>query len=365
MVLERVSKSFGEVMVLEELFLEVEKGEFLSLLAPSGCGKTTILRLIAGLLEPDGGTISIGGRVVFSAEKRYCLPAEEREVSMVFQSYALWPHMRVGDNVAYPLKIKNLPRADAGRSVENMLALVGLAGMGNRYPHQLSGGQQQRVALARALVSSPKILLLDEPLSNLDAKLREKMRTELKEIQERVGATIIYVTHDQIEALAMSDRVAVINKGKIQQVATPAQIYGNPVNIFVAEFVGNSNILAAVVGEKNGHQAKIQLARGPRNSFLSMSIPAGVGAGSEVKVVIQPENLLLKYPNGEKGGGEEENGIGSLSGLIVRRQFRGREIEYLVKAGDETLRVLGSGKEPFQAGDTIMIEISEGLVLPN
>jgi len=201
LVLSRINKSFGPAPVLRDFSLEVAAGEFLSLLGPSGCGKTTALRIIAGLLQPDSGSITIGGRYVYQAEQGYNLPPEERQVGMVFQSYALWPHMRVGENIAYPLKLRRYPRQEVQERVTKILDLVDLAGLEERYPHQLSGGQQQRVALARALVAEPLVLLLDEPLSNLDARLRERMRLELKDIQKRVGATIIYVTHDQLEAL--------------------------------------------------------------------------------------------------------------------------------------------------------------------
>ena len=350
LVLEGVSKTFERAPVLEGLFLEVAKGEFLSLLGPSGCGKTTALRLIAGLLEPDTGNIAIGGRYVCQAGRGYSLPPEERQVGMVFQSYALWPHMRIRENVAYPLKLKGYSRKEIEERVQKMLALVDLQGLEDRYPHQLSGGQQQRVALARALIPEPLVLLLDEPLSNLDAKLREKMRLEIKDIQERVGATIIYVTHDQVEALTMSDRIAILCRGRLQQLDTPVAIYKRPANTFVADFVGSSNLLSARVINMDG---RLLLLNGHSGAFLQLSLPAGVTSGQEVKVALRPEALLLKPWRGD----------GGLQGRVLRSFYRGREVEYFVAIGNQTLRVLMPGKLDCGPGQEVEVEVKEGLVL--
>lgn len=231
-----VTKSFGNVKVLQEFNQKFEDGEFITLLGPSGCGKTTMLRLIAGFEKPSSGEIYIGDKLV-SSEKEF-LPPEKRGIGMVFQSYAVWPHMNVFDNIAYPLKIQKISKNEIEERVNQVLKIVHLEQYKDRFPSELSGGQQQRVALGRALVAQPEILLLDEPLSNLDAKLREEMRYEIKEITKKLKITVIYVTHDQIEAMTMSDRIVLINKGEVQQVAPPQEIYSKPKNMFVANFVG-------------------------------------------------------------------------------------------------------------------------------
>ena len=230
-----VTKSFGDVQVLQEFSQKFEDGEFITLLGPSGCGKTTMLRLIAGFEKPTSGEIYIGDRPV-SGKDNFVSP-EKREIGMVFQSYAVWPHMNVYDNIAYPLKIKKTSKKEIDERVNQALKTVHLEQYKDRFPSELSGGQQQRVALGRALVAHPEILLLDEPLSNLDAKLREEMRYEIKEITKKLKITVIYVTHDQIEAMTMSDRIVLINKGEVQQVGTPQEIYSRPKNVFVANFV--------------------------------------------------------------------------------------------------------------------------------
>ena len=234
--IKNLTKSFGSSQVLKEFNEVFRDGEFVTLLGPSGCGKTTMLRMIAGFEIPTTGEIWIDDKLV-SGGKTF-IPPEKRSVGMVFQSYAVWPHMNVFDNVAYPLTIKKVPKAEIKKSVEHVLEIVHLSQYAERFPNQLSGGQQQRVALARALVAAPKLLLLDEPLSNLDAKLRESMRFEIKEIQRQLGITVVYVTHDQTEAMAMSDRIFLINRGVVQQSGTPQQIYNEPANQFVADFLG-------------------------------------------------------------------------------------------------------------------------------
>jgi len=233
----KVSKYFGDVAAVDEIDLEIKPGEFFSLLGPSGSGKTTSLRMIAGFDQPTRGNIYLFGRDVSH------LPPYERPVNTVFQDYALFPHMNVGENIAYGLMIKRVPKKEQTERVQKMLALVQLEGMEKRKPSQLSGGQRQRVALARALINNPKVLLLDEPLGALDLKLRQQMQVELKALQQRLGITFIFVTHDQEEALTMSDRIAVFSQGRIQQIGTPAEMYENPANEFVAGFVGTSNLL--------------------------------------------------------------------------------------------------------------------------
>ena len=243
--IDHVTKSFGDVKVLKEFTEEFKDGEFITFLGPSGCGKTTMLRIIAGFEKPTTGEIRIDGKVVSS--KDVFVPPEKRGIGMVFQSYAVWPHMNVFDNVAYPLKIQKVPKAQIKEKVSEILEIVHLSQYANRMPSQLSGGQQQRVALGRALIGEPKLLLLDEPLSNLDAKLRESMRYEIKEIQRKLKITVVYVTHDQVEAMTMSDRVFVINRGVVQQVGSPIEIYRRPKNQFIADFVGKVNFIKGAV----------------------------------------------------------------------------------------------------------------------
>jgi putative spermidine/putrescine transport system ATP-binding protein len=240
----RVSRHFGEVRAVDDVSFEVRDGEFFAMLGPSGSGKTTCLRLIAGFEEPDGGAIALHGRSVLG------VPPYDRHVNTVFQDYALFPHMNVIDNVAYGLMVRGVARAERYRRAEEMLELVALGGLGGRRPAALSGGQRQRVALARALINQPEVLLLDEPLGALDLKLRQQMQTELKALQRKVGITFVYVTHDQEEALGMSDRVAVFNHGRIEQVGTPEQVYEHPETAFVAGFVGASNIVDAAAAER-------------------------------------------------------------------------------------------------------------------
>ena len=241
--IEHVFKRFGPVTAVNDFNLTVEDGEFVSILGPSGCGKTTSLRMIAGFEKATEGEIYIGDHCVSSSSQNKFVPPENRDIGMVFQSYAVWPHMTVVENVAYPLKIQKVPKEERLKRVNEMLELVHLGEYGHRYPHQLSGGQQQRVALARALVAQPGLLLLDEPLSNLDAKLRESMRFEILSIQKALGITVVYVTHDQGEAMAMSDRVVVMSKGVVQQIGAPHEIYTNPANKMVADFIGLVNFM--------------------------------------------------------------------------------------------------------------------------
>src|SRR5262247_2232372 len=246
--LRGLPKSFGansEVAAVSDITLDISDNSFVTLLGPSGCGKTTTLRLIAGYLVPDAGTIEVDGRTVSSASS--VVSPEARGMGMVFQNYAIWPHKTVFENVVFGLKLRKVPAADAKKKVTDALALVNLAGLEQRYPNELSGGQQQRVALARSLVVEPEILLLDEPLSNLDAKLRERMRGELKQLQRRTGITFVYVTHDQAEALALSDKIAVIHGGRLMQFGTPREVYGRPASRVVADFMGLVNLLPATV----------------------------------------------------------------------------------------------------------------------
>ena len=242
-----LTKRFSDVAAVDDLDLTIEHGEFLTLLGPSGCGKTTTLRCLAGLEEPSDGEIWIGEDLVASPSQRLAIPPNKRGAGMVFQSYALWPHMTVRANVAYPLRVARMPKADMHARVDELLEALGLAGLGDRLANELSGGQQQRVALARAMANHPRLLLFDEPLSNLDAKMRTDVRSEIRHLHDRTGTTSLYVTHDQEEAMVLSDRIVVMNHGKVQQVGTPREVYATPANAFVADFVGFENICSATV----------------------------------------------------------------------------------------------------------------------
>lgn len=281
--LRKVSKHFGEVEAVHQVSLQIRDGEFFSLLGPSGCGKTTTLRMIAGFERPTEGEIYIKG------ERMNDVPPFHRPVNTVFQHYALFPHMTVFENVAFGLEMKRLPRDEIRRRVEEALRLVRLSGLENRYPHQLSGGQQQRVALARALVNRPAVLLLDEPLGALDLKLRKEMQLELKTLQHQIGITFIYVTHDQEEAMTMSDRIAVMNQGRVLQVGTPVEIYEHPATRFVADFIGETNFLDGRVVDLEGGMARVEI-----EGFPVFAAPSGaIHRGQTVTVAIRPERIHL------------------------------------------------------------------------
>ena len=304
----------SDMAALSQLDLEIGDHQFVTLLGPSGCGKTTTLRLIAGYLTPDAGTIHVNGKLLSSRDG--VVSPESRGMGMVFQNYAVWPHKTVYENVAFGLKLRKLPSAEMKAKVERMLGLVNLAGLEGRLPNELSGGQQQRVALARSLVVEPDILLLDEPLSNLDAKLRERMRTELKDLQRRTGITFIYVTHDQAEALALSDQIAVMHAGKLQQYGTPFEVYARPANRTVADFMGLVNILCAEVVD-GGH------VRIGADGVLAMELPPWAKPGMAADIAVRPENVHLDLA----GVGAP----GTLTGSVTKRTFLGNIVENLVR----------------------------------
>ncbi len=241
--IRNLNKSYEDNLVVNNFTIDIKDGEFITFLGPSGCGKTTNLRMIAGFIKPSSGEIRIGKEIISNPEKNIFVPPEDRQLGMVFQSYAIWPHMNVFGNISYPLKIRKVPKNEIKKKVEEILELVKMRDLISRFPHELSGGQQQRVALARALIIKPEVLLLDEPLSNLDAKLREDMRIELKELQRETGVTIIFVTHDQMEAMVLSDRIVVMEKGHVHQIDTPENIYQRPSDYFVADFIGMANFI--------------------------------------------------------------------------------------------------------------------------
>jgi iron(III) transport system ATP-binding protein len=343
-----LTKRFGSggsaVAAVAGLDLEIKDNHFVTLLGPSGCGKTTTLRLIAGYISPDAGTIAVAGKLMSSAET--VVPPQARGMGMVFQNYAVWPHKTVFQNVVFGLRLRRLPRAEARRKVEEMLALVNLGGLGGRYPAELSGGQQQRVALARSLVVEPGILLLDEPLSNLDAKLRERMRSELKELQRRTGITFVYVTHDQGEALALSDQVAVMSGGRLQQYGTPFEVYARPANRMVADFMGLVNLLPGRIRDMKSGIATVELAED-----LVVAIPRAeaLAVGGRVDVVIRPENIRLIAP--------PELLSGAL-GTVTSHAFLGNLSEYrMALRSGPLLRVQTHPRQLLEVGTTVAIEI--------
>jgi ABC-type Fe3+/spermidine/putrescine transport system ATPase subunit len=281
--LRNLTKRFGSTTAVDDATLDIADGELFTLLGPSGCGKTTLLRLVAGFYAPDGGDIRFGERRVDG------LPPYQRNIGMVFQNYALWPHMTVRANITYGLRLRRLPAEEIARRLENGLRQVNLTGLEHRYPGQLSGGQQQRVALARALVLNPDILLLDEPLSNLDAKIRLQVRSEIRRLQQALHITTVYVTHDQEEALSLSDRIAVMRDGRIQQVADPKTLYERPANRFVADFVGTNNLIAGVCTERGAGGVLVQTPLG----VIHGRSEDGITAGTRCVLAVRPENLTL------------------------------------------------------------------------
>ena len=339
-----LTKQFGEAAAVDDLHLEIADGEFVALLGPSGCGKTTTLRLLAGFLRPDGGEIRVDGAVISSAST--VVPPERRNMSMIFQSYAVWPHMTVAQNVAYGLKFKKLAKADVERKVATVLQLVRLDPFAERYSAELSGGQQQRVALARALVVEPSILLMDEPLSNLDANLREEMRFEIRRLHEEFKITTVYVTHDQAEAMATADRIAVLDRGRLVQVGSPAEIFDRPKTRFVAEFVGKANILTGRV-EPNG---QLRLADG---AVIRLADGAGLAPSSEASVCLRPHNLKLVTEDSAVRNLMDQ-GYNLFAGTVIRSIYFGDSVDYTIElASGSPLRVIAPASQRFVSGQSI------------
>jgi iron(III) transport system ATP-binding protein len=334
--LDRLGKAFGAETAVREVSLAVKRGEFVTLLGPSGCGKTTTLRCIAGLERPSAGEIRIDGAVVASPERGIYLYPEERAIGMVFQSYAVWPHMTVFDNVAYGLRVRRLPAQIIKARTMRTLELVGLAPLAQRYATKLSGGQRQRVALARAIVYEPKVVLFDEPLSNLDAKLREQMRIELVRLQHEVGITSIYVTHDQAEALVMSDRVVVMDRGAIQQIGDPHTIYARPANAFVASFIGATNFMDGVVLGRKGAFCQLEIAPGEGRAPLRVAAVGGDGAvaGQRLVLSLRPEDIALhlRQPSEPSAGN-------LLEGEVIDTIYLGNFLDCRVRVGAYELAI--------------------------
>ncbi|HXV84829.1 MAG TPA: ABC transporter ATP-binding protein [Candidatus Binatia bacterium] len=340
-----LTKKFTGLAAVDDLQLEIKDSEFVSLLGPSGCGKTTTLRLVAGFLQPDAGEIRVNDQVISSAST--LIPPERRHMSMIFQSYAIWPHMTVFQNVAYGLKFKKITSREVEEKTDRLLRVVHLESLKARYPAELSGGQQQRVALARALVVEPEILLLDEPLSNLDANLREEMRFEIRRLHEEFQITTIYVTHDQAEAMVTSDRIVVLNKGRIVQVGTPSEIFDQPRTRFVAEFIGKTNILAGrLEGGKTvslGPDFRIAVANGSLPDF-----------GAEVSVCIRPHNIALTADEAEARA-IANRGFNLFSGVLERRIYFGDAVDYAITLTlpPVSLRVVTPPSRQFDKGQRV------------
>jgi len=324
-------KKFGDVTVLQQNTFTIRDGEFFTLLGPSGCGKSTTLNCIAGLEEPTGGTIAVDDTVFVDKDKKIFLQPEERNLGMVFQSYALWPHMTIEANLAMPLKIRKVSKDEASALINDALQKVGLDHLKDRYPHQLSGGQQQRVALARALVYSPRVLLLDEPLSNLDAKLREQARAWLKRLQADLGITTVYVTHDQDEALALSDRIAVMTGGHMLQIGSPAEIYETPAVPEVAAFVGRCNFLIAKVEEQIGDRVRATLDCS--GDLVEVDTTQRVSSGDKVTIAVRPERLEV-VPAGTTAPGNV------LATSVLTSSYVGSRYEYDLKLGNHVVQAL-------------------------
>lgn len=342
--LKSVTLTYGPFVAVKNVDLAIEKGSFVTLLGPSGCGKTTILRSIAGLVTPTSGEIVVAGRLIND------VPIYKRNIGLVFQNYALFPHKTVADNIAFGLKYRDVPKAEIARKVKRALDMVRLPGVEKKLPSQLSGGQQQRIALARAIVIEPDVLLLDEPLSALDANLREEMRTELKIIQREVGITTIFVTHDQEEALAMSDRIVVMNHGLIEQNGTPEEVYRTPASKFVASFLGQSNLIAGTIAANTKGKAKITLDTG---ATIEAKAPASARKGSNVTLVVRAQRIEV--------GKKPAAGDNRLKGKIAATSYLGGTAIYIIEA--EGLKLQANTiieDQVFREGDAVDVSFAPG-----
>lgn len=333
--IDNLTKSFKSTKgtittVLKEISFSIEKGTIFTLLGPSGCGKSTTLRSIAGLERPDSGAIYLGDEVVYSSDKGVYIPPEKRQLGMVFQSYAIWPHMTVGQNVSYALENHKVPKKEIDERVKATLAKVGMEEYENRLSTHLSGGQQQRVALARALVTQPRVLLLDEPLSNLDAKLREQMRHELKRIQQEFNLTSVYVTHDQEEALALSDKIALMLEGEIIEVGAPVELFESPKHRFTASFIGISNFVTSNKIDTVKNEGKL-VVENPYGRFKAKDLTSNAGKGMDLS--FRPHNLTLHL---EK---PQDDSLNVGKGTVTNLLFLGENLEFLLNAGDQKIRV--------------------------
>lgn len=349
--LSSLTKSFGALVAVNNLDLDLEQGELVAFLGPSGCGKTTTLRMIAGFERADSGEIYLGGREVTN------LPPERRDAGMVFQNYALFPHLSVFENVAFGLKMRKIRKLEIRNRVADILEKVQLTGMEDRLPRQLSGGQQQRTALARALVFSPTVLLLDEPLANLDAKLREEMRFYIRHLQQEFGITTVYVTHDQAEALVLADRVAVMKGGVLQQIDKPEEIYRKPSNAWVAAFVGIANLIPGKIVERSGEVMVVDTAVGPLRGVADSPLDPGTG----VRVNVRPESLRLQKRDAaaSEGDHDEPLAVNRLAGVVTDRAYLGNLADYRVRVGpDISFRVQAEPYPVFHPEDEVVLSFT-------
>jgi len=344
---QNLVKWFGNDRAVDDISFGIPKGSFLTLLGPSGCGKTTTLMSIAGLHSIDGGRIRVGDAIFTSPKEGLFMPPEKRDIGMVFQSYAIWPHMTVAQNVAYPLEIRNVERSEIDDRVAAVLKLVGLTDWANSLATNLSGGQQQRASLARAIVSNPRLLLFDEPLSNLDLKLRETMRVELKRIQSEVGITSIYVTHDQSEALVMSDEIIVMSKGKIEQRGGPVEIYSKPVNEYVSNFIGVANLMKGKVLEASDGKGRVEVEQGGQKITVSCMIGPGIGAGDDAVLSVRPENVHAV---------RENSADVKLEGEVTLAIFLGSYVDCRVQWGDFEWKVIAHPRARLRAGEKVYLQ---------
>jgi iron(III) transport system ATP-binding protein len=349
--MEQLTCTFGSYTAVERLDLDIATGEFVSLLGPSGCGKTTTLRMIAGFAQPTGGTIRLDGEVISSPQ--WVLPPEKRQMSMIFQSYAIWPNMTVAENVAFGLRLRRMDRETIRRKTDEVLATVRLGPLAERYPAELSGGQQQRVALARAVVIEPRVLLLDEPLSNLDASLREEMRFEIRRLHDRFHFTTVYVTHDQGEAMVTSDRIAVMNGGHIEQIDAPFEIYTRPRTRFVASFIGRTNLIE---GECDGQHVRFGKFGLPRGMFDD----DGAALAGNVVFSVRPQSIGLHATPPASGN------ACLVPGRLVERAFLGESWDYVVSPANDELRLKVSAlpHQVFAVGDDVWLEFNPRQMAP-
>jgi iron(III) transport system ATP-binding protein len=356
LTVKNLTKTFGEVVAVNHINFDIEDGEILTLLGPSGCGKTTTLRLVAGLEQPDSGEITMGDRVVTSTEAKTWVPPEKRAMGMVFQSYAVWPHMTVFENVAYPLRAQSFPKASIKDKVQAVLAMVGLDGLDDRSASLLSGGQQQRVAVARALVFEPRLLLMDEPLSNLDAKLREQMRLELRNLQQRIGITCIYVTHDQAEAMVLSDRIAVMDSGNIEQLGGPRDIFERPKTASVADFIGQMNYIGCTVIDADAKKCRLKVDGGDSDTIECPAVE-GLAAEEPILVRVRPHSVTVRRsPSGD--------GRPCLNCTVTIVAYLGDHIEYELSVGSQTIAAAGEASLEMKRGDKAFAELDpEAIVL--
>lgn len=332
-----IVKDFGDYRALDHINLDIEPGKFITLLGPSGCGKTTLLRIIAGFLEPDEGEIVFGDRVLNE------VPANKRNTAMCFQSYALFPHKSVYENIRFGLRMRKVPQEEQVETIKHAMEIVNLTGLGNRKPYELSGGQQQRVALARCIVVRPDILLFDEPLSNLDAKLRESVRVEIRNLQRELGITTIYVTHDQAEALAISDMIVSMSAGHIQQVATPREIYERPKNKFVADFIGTANIVGCTGGKSNGSDWTFETEIGP---MTAGSCAYAANDGAEYSLCWRPEDMHLLGEN------EFPEHMNRIKAHILHTVYMGNIVDIFMTVGNRTFRTMLPKEQTLEENST-------------